>query len=69
MSSYLEIDNVSVIFKARGQSFVAIKEVDIKVEQGEFVTIIGHSGCGKSTVLNVIAGLVEPARGGAAHGV
>ncbi|WP_293367869.1 ABC transporter ATP-binding protein [Nevskia sp.] len=65
MTAYLEIDNVSVIFKARGKSFVAIKEVDIKVEQGEFVTIIGHSGCGKSTVLNVIAGLVDAARGGA----
>ena len=64
-TSYLEIDNVSVIFKSRGTSFVAVRDVDVKVEKGEFVTIIGHSGCGKSTVLNVIAGLIAPARGGA----
>ena len=65
MSSYLEIDNVSVIFKSRGESFIAVRDVDVKVDEGEFVTIIGHSGCGKSTVLNVIAGLIVPARGGA----
>ena len=41
MTAYLEIDNVSVVFKARGKSFVAVRDVDIKVEQGEFVTIIG----------------------------
>ena len=65
MASYLEIDDVSVVFRTRGVSFVAVRNVDIKVQKGEVVTIIGHSGCGKSTVLNVIAGLVEAAQGGA----
>lgn len=65
MSAYLEVDNVSVVFKTRGQSYLAVRDVDIKVEKGEFISIIGHSGCGKSTVLNVIAGLVEAAQGGA----
>ncbi|MGQ0530361.1 MAG: ABC transporter ATP-binding protein [Panacagrimonas sp.] len=65
MTTYLEIDNLSVIFKTRGTSFVAVRDVDVKVDKGEFVTIIGHSGCGKSTVLNVIAGLVPAAAGGA----
>lgn len=65
MAAYLEIDNVSVIFKSRGNTFVAVRDVDVKVDKGEFISIIGHSGCGKSTVLNVIAGLVPAARGGA----
>ncbi len=65
MAAYLEVDDVSVMFRARGVNFLAVCNVDIAVEKGEFVSIIGHSGCGKSTVLNVIAGLVEP-HGGAA---
>ena len=69
MAAYLEIDNLSVVFRSRGGgSFVAVREVDVKIAQGEFVTIIGHSGCGKSTVLNAVAGLVDPARGGVVLG-
>src|SRR5688572_32962569 len=65
MSAFLEVDGMSVVFRSRGVPFVAVQDVDVKVEQGEFVSLIGHSGCGKSTVLNVIAGLVEAAQGGA----
>jgi len=65
MAAYLEIDNVSVVFRSRGVDFVAVRDVDVDVGKGEFISIIGHSGCGKSTVLNVIAGLVPAARGGA----
>jgi nitrate/nitrite transport system ATP-binding protein len=65
MSAFLEVDRVSVVFQSRGTAFVAVQDVDVQVAKGEFVSLIGHSGCGKSTVLNVIAGLVEPARGGA----
>lgn len=45
-------------------SFKALQEVDLKVDKGEFVSLIGHSGCGKSTVLNVVAGLLQATRGG-----
>ena len=39
------------------------EQVDFTVEQGEFVCLIGHSGCGKSTILNILAGLEEPTTG------
>jgi nitrate/nitrite transport system ATP-binding protein len=42
---------------------VVFEDVDIGIEKGEFVCIIGHSGCGKSTILNVLAGLDEPSAG------
>jgi nitrate/nitrite transport system ATP-binding protein len=43
--------------------FEALKDVNLNIQQGEFVSIIGHSGCGKSTVLNLIAGLLAPSSG------
>jgi nitrate/nitrite transport system ATP-binding protein len=61
---YLEVDHATITFDTRKGVYVAVRDVTIKVEQGEFVAIIGHSGCGKSTVLNLIAGLVESALGG-----
>jgi nitrate/nitrite transport system ATP-binding protein len=41
----------------------ALRNIDLSVRQGEFVSIIGHSGCGKSAVLNLIAGLLQPTDG------
>jgi nitrate/nitrite transport system ATP-binding protein len=41
-----------------------VEDFELAVEDGEFVSVIGHSGCGKSTVLSIIAGLVEPTSGG-----
>ncbi|WP_323807374.1 ABC transporter ATP-binding protein [Marinobacter lipolyticus] len=44
--------------------FIALENVDLKIRKGEFVSLIGHSGCGKSTVLNIVAGLLQATRGG-----
>ena len=44
--------------------FIALKNVDLQINKGEFVSLIGHSGCGKSTVLNLVAGLHMPTDGG-----
>src|SRR3982074_287075 len=57
--AYLEIDDVSVRFK----DYHALDGINLRVERGEFVTLIGHSGCGKSTLLNLIAGLTRPSSG------
>jgi nitrate/nitrite transport system ATP-binding protein len=63
---YLQIDHVSKSFPSHtGEGKVCIfEDVTIKIDQGEFVTVIGHSGCGKSTLLNIIAGLETASEGG-----
>ncbi len=62
--SYLNISNVDVVFPIVNGTYIALRDVSLEVEKGEFITIIGHSGCGKSTVLNVVAGLLQATRGG-----
>ena len=63
---YLQIDHVSKFFPSHtGDGGVCIfEDVTIKIDEGEFVTVIGHSGCGKSTLLNIIAGLETASEGG-----
>ncbi len=62
---FVEIDHVDKVFPlANGGQYVALKNIDMKINQGEFISLIGHSGCGKSTLLNMIAGLDQPSMGG-----
>lgn len=61
---HLEISQVSMEFDTPSGPFVALDNVNLTLDQGEFVSLIGHSGCGKSTVLNVVAGLYQATRGG-----
>ena len=60
---YLSIENVGVTFNRGAVSSEVLRHIDLKVERGEFVSIIGHSGCGKSTLLNVVAGLIPMTTG------
>ena len=64
MQSYLELSDVGIDFPTDNGPFCALKGVNIKIDEGDFVSVIGHSGCGKSTVLNIIAGLYEATYGG-----
>ncbi|MGY5450132.1 ABC transporter ATP-binding protein [Agarivorans sp. MS3-6] len=64
MSQYLEIDHVSIDFPTKNGPFRALNGVDMKIDKGEFISLIGHSGCGKSTVLNIVAGLYNATEGG-----
>lgn len=63
-NTYLKIDHVSKTFPTPTGEFCALDNVDLAINQGEYISIIGHSGCGKSTVLNVVAGLLDPTEGG-----
>ncbi|PSB13331.1 bacitracin ABC transporter ATP-binding protein [filamentous cyanobacterium CCP2] len=65
MSVFVEIDHVDRVFAlADGGQYVALKNIDLKIQKGEFVSLVGHSGCGKSTLLNILSGLDRPSTGG-----
>ncbi|WP_442871927.1 ABC transporter ATP-binding protein [Colwellia sp. 12G3] len=53
-----------MVFPTDTGGFTALKNVDLKIDKGEFISLIGHSGCGKSTVLNIVAGLYQATKGG-----
>jgi len=61
---HLHIDHVSMEFPTPTGPFVALHDIDLVIGESEFISLIGHSGCGKSTVLNVVAGLYQATRGG-----
>lgn len=64
MEKFVELTAVSKHFDTRKGRFQALADVNLSISRGEFVALIGHSGCGKSTVLNLIAGLLEANEGG-----
>ena len=61
---HLELSKVSIEFQTDHGPFKALNDVSLKIDEGEFVSLIGHSGCGKSTVLNIVAGLYKATEGG-----
>lgn len=64
MSAYVELSNVSKIYPTPQGPCRVVKEFSLNMREGEFVSLIGHSGCGKSTVLTMLAGLNEISEGG-----
>ena len=64
MSTLLNITKIDMAFPTPKGDFTALKNVDLQIKKGEFISLIGHSGCGKSTVLNVVAGLYQATSGG-----
>ena len=65
MRKHLELTQVGIEFPTPKGPFVALQDVNLTIEKGEFISLIGHSGCGKSTVLNIVAGLYQATTGGA----
>lgn len=64
MSEYLIVDNLTKIYPTPKGPAVIVQDFNLRIKKGEFVALIGHSGCGKSTVLSMIAGLNELSSGG-----
>jgi nitrate/nitrite transport system ATP-binding protein len=60
---YVFLENIGMRFTTKKGEFEALRNINLNIRQGEFISIIGHSGCGKSTVLNLIAGLLTPTSG------
>ena len=63
MESIIETENLSKSFKRGSNTLFAVKNVNFTLEEGDFVNIIGRSGSGKSTFLNLLSGLLKPTEG------
>lgn len=63
MEKILEVKNVSKKYQNKEGEILALQDINLKVNKGEFVSIIGPSGCGKSTLLSIIAGLENKTSG------
>jgi len=57
--SLVELDNVSKRFGG----FTAVESINLNISEGEFLAIMGSSGCGKTTTLRMLAGLDQPSQG------
>src|SRR5688572_6809775 len=64
-AEFLKVESLTKSFPAvrGGEPLVVFEDVNFTIDRGEFVCIIGHSGCGKSTILNIVAGLDEASAG------
>jgi putative ABC transport system ATP-binding protein len=59
----IEIKNVSMVYHTHAGNFPALRDVNMKIQAGEFVAIVGKSGCGKTTLINVLTGIDHPTSG------
>ncbi|GAB3763278.1 ABC transporter ATP-binding protein [Ramlibacter monticola] len=62
--AYLSLSRVDMTFPGPNGGNPVLKGIDLAVRRGEYISLIGHSGCGKSTVLNIVAGLLKATSGG-----
>ena len=63
MEHYVQLQNIDMAFDTKRGQYVALKNINLDIKAGEFISVIGHSGCGKSTVMNLIAGLLNQTSG------
>ncbi|MDP9758084.1 MULTISPECIES: ABC transporter ATP-binding protein [Agrobacterium] len=63
MNAYLKLDHIDKYFDKGGSRAEVLTGINLTIGKGEFVSVIGHSGCGKSTMLNLIAGLTKVSAG------
>ena len=65
MVEFIKLEDVSLRFDSQGDSLgtLAVKDLNLTVQQGEFVAVVGPSGCGKSTLMRLVTGLQFPTKG------
>ncbi|MFP3888406.1 ABC transporter ATP-binding protein [Priestia filamentosa] len=63
MNTVLHINHVNKVYGEESNKFYALRDVNVKVKEGEFLAIMGTSGSGKSTLLNMMSGLDKPSTG------
>ncbi|MES2731531.1 MAG: ABC transporter ATP-binding protein [Bacteroidota bacterium] len=61
--SHLQINDLEISFATPKGKYVAVTDIQLDIKKGEIISLIGHSGCGKSTILNAVAGMVKPTHG------
>ena len=59
----IELSRVRFCYGQSGQCFRALDDINFRIEEGEFICILGHSGCGKTTLLRLLSGLQKPTVG------
>ena len=64
MASFVEIAQLGKTYETPSGPAVIVRDFTLYVDEGEFVCLLGHSGCGKTTVLSILMGLVAPSTGG-----
>ncbi len=62
-TEFLKIEEISKVYPTPKGPVTVLENVNISIQEGEFVCLIGHSGCGKTTLLNMVAGFSEPTVG------
>lgn len=67
-SRRLTVDKVSHFYETRGSQIHALHEINLTIEPGEFVCVVGASGCGKTTLMQMLAGFISPSQGEIAMG-
>lgn len=64
----LDLKNIGRRYKVAERDVVALQDISVELARGSFTTVVGRSGCGKTTLLRILAGLTEPSQGVIRHG-
>ena len=68
MAPIIKVDNLRKVYRVGQEKVVALRDINLEIERGEFCCVVGASGSGKSTLLNQLAGLEKPTRGSVSIG-
>ncbi len=60
---FLSLENVAKVYPTPKGPYTVLQDVNLNVAEGEFICLIGHSGCGKTTLLNMVSGFATPSSG------